>query len=94
MFEKQAPKKTGPERRTPTEHERRLLKMVNELKKKGGFTVTDAATQLKSALGAVQTRLKSDRGFDGQLFTGERPVRPSGLEYDVETEKLRSFATR
>jgi hypothetical protein len=92
MFEKRAPRKTGPERRTPTEHERRLLKMVNELKKKGGFDVTDPATQLKSALGAVKTRLKNQiEDLTRQLFTGERPVKKGGLEYDVETEKLRNL---
>jgi hypothetical protein len=92
MIEKQAPKKTGPERRTPSAHERQLTKLVNELKKKGGYNVTDPATQLKTALGAVKTSLKNQiESLTRQLFTGERPVKKGGLEYDVETEKLRAL---
>ncbi|MFI5222630.1 MAG: hypothetical protein ACHQX3_00045 [Nitrospirales bacterium] len=47
--------KTGQERRTPTDEERRLIKQVNELKRKYGVVVTDSATQLKSALAARKT---------------------------------------
>lgn len=47
--------KTGIERRIPTDEERRLIKQVNELKRKYGVVVTDSATQLKSALAARKT---------------------------------------
>jgi len=47
--------KTGQERRVPTDEERRLIKQVNELKRKYGVVVTDPATQLKSALAARKT---------------------------------------
>lgn len=47
--------KTGQERRTPSDEERRLIKQVNELKRKYGVVVTDPATQLKSALAARKT---------------------------------------
>lgn len=53
----QAPKKTGVERRSPSDEERRLIKQVEEAKKKGGYTVTDPATQLRSALQSAKTRL-------------------------------------
>lgn len=55
----EAPKKTGVERRTPSDEERRLIQQVEEAKKKGGFNVTDPAKQLKSALDAIKTRLKN-----------------------------------
>lgn len=47
--------KTGQERRVPSDEERRLIKQVNELKRKYGVVVTDTATQLKSALAARKT---------------------------------------
>jgi hypothetical protein len=52
-----APAKTGVEHRTPSDEERRLIKQVNEMKRKGGFNVTDPAKQLKSALDGIKTRL-------------------------------------
>lgn len=55
----EAPKKTGVERRVPSDEERRLIKQVEEAKKKGGYTVTDPATQLRSALQATQRRLEN-----------------------------------
>lgn len=47
--------KTGVERREPSDEERRLIKQVNELKRRYGVVVTDPATQLKSALAARKT---------------------------------------
>jgi hypothetical protein len=60
MKEGRAPKKTGMERREPSMEERKLIKVVNEEKKKGGFDVTDPEKQLKSALDAIETRLKNE----------------------------------
>lgn len=57
MQEGAAPAKTGPERRIPSDEERRLIQQVNETKRKGGFVVTDPATQLKSSLDAIKTRM-------------------------------------
>lgn len=50
-----APKKTGVERRSPSDEERRLTQLVEEAKRKGGYKVTDPATQLASALQARKT---------------------------------------
>lgn len=90
MQAKQAPKKTGVERRTPTDEERRLLKEVNELKKKGGFQVQDPATQLKTALDAVKTRLNNEiRDLDVAIQSKERITpKKNVLEYDAETKAL------
>lgn len=59
MQNNRAPKKTGVERREPTDAERRLIKLVNEAKKRGGYVVTDPAKQLKSALGAAKTAARN-----------------------------------
>lgn len=54
------PLKSGVERRAPTDVERELLKKVNDAKNKFRVPMTDAATQLKSALDTVKTRLKNE----------------------------------
>lgn len=51
------PLKTGVERRIPSDEERRLIKQVEEAKKKYGIQTTDKETQLKSSLDAIKTRL-------------------------------------
>lgn len=50
-----AARRSGVEQRTPTDEERRLQKLVDEAKKRGGFVVTDPKRQLKSALDTVKT---------------------------------------
>jgi hypothetical protein len=52
--------KTGMERRTKSNEERRLETEVNNAKKQYGVTVTDPKTQLKSAQDAAVTRLKNE----------------------------------
>ena len=52
---KKALEKTGVERRSPSDEERRLIKQVNELKRKYGVKTTDPQTQLKSALESRKT---------------------------------------
>lgn len=95
MKRQSAPKKTGMERRTPTDEERRLTKKVNDLKKAGGYNVTDPATQLRSALDAVKTRLKNQlKDFALRMETGEKPAKKSGVPYDDEAEKLKALVDR
>jgi hypothetical protein len=48
--------KTGIERRTPSDEERRLINLVNEAKKKYGIEV-DPETKLKTSLQSLKTRL-------------------------------------
>jgi DNA-binding transcriptional ArsR family regulator len=57
MRKGQAPSKTGVERREPSDEERRLIQQVNEAKKRGGFTVTDPAHQLKLAQQSAERAL-------------------------------------
>lgn len=54
-----APLKTGPERRLPTDEERRLIKQVEEAKRRGGYNVTDPATQLRTNLQAAKTAISN-----------------------------------
>lgn len=54
-----APLKTGVERRTPSDEERRLIKLVEDAKRRNNIVVTDPEKQLKSSLDATKTRLKN-----------------------------------
>ena len=53
------PKKTGLERRIPSKEESRLIKAVNEAKRKFQIPITDPNTQLKSALDTLKTRMQT-----------------------------------
>lgn len=88
----QAPKKTGTEKREPSAEERRLIKEVNELKKAGGFTVTDPATQLKTSLGAIKTRLINNiHDLEGAIESKTPiPGKKSGVPYDAEATALKA----
>jgi hypothetical protein len=56
MAAKEAPKRTGFQRREPSEAERELIKLVNAAKEEGGYEVTDPEAQLKSAVQSLKTR--------------------------------------
>lgn len=87
----QAPLKTGAERRTPTDEERRLTKLVNEAKRRGGFRITDPAAQLRSAMDAAKTAIRN-RIVDLQyeIDNRRRIVRTkTELVPDAELESLR-----
>jgi hypothetical protein len=85
-----APLKTGMERREPTDEERRLIKIVNELKKKHNFTTTDPAKQLRSALDARKTRLRNQiKDLEHEIRTRQKTVKQRGNPpTDRHVEKL------
>lgn len=87
----QAPKKTGVERRSPSDEERRLIQQVNEAKKKGGFAVTDPAVQLKSALDAAKTAARNRMNDMAQeILAREKTVKErKSLKPDAELTELR-----
>jgi len=91
MEKGQAPAKTGVERRSPTDEERRLTQLVNEAKRRGGFVVTDPETQLKSAMGAAKTAVRNRiADMNYEIKTGSRVVRnKTELIPDAELEQLR-----
>lgn len=87
----QAPKKTGVERRSPSDEERRLIKQVEEAKKKGGYKVTDPATQLRTALQSIKTRLRNQISDLEQQITTKTRIVPEKrtVEYDAEAKALK-----
>jgi hypothetical protein len=99
MAKGEAPKKTGTEKRQPSDEERRLIKLVNEEKRKGGFTVTDPARQLKTSLDSIKTRLRNQiKDLDQQVTTRTKilknktapPTDPEVESLRVERDKLKA----
>ena len=91
MAKGEAPKRTGGERRTKTDEERRYEKRVNEAKKKGGFVITDPATQLRSALQTAKTVLLNQiKDLKYEIKKRERIIKKKNvLETDDELVSLR-----
>lgn len=91
LLAREALKKTGPERKVPSDEERRLQKLVEEYKKRYGVTVTDPAKQLKSALDAIKTRLRNQiKDLNYQISTGKKIVRnKTEPPSDAEANALR-----
>lgn len=87
------PLKTGVERRTPTDEERRLIKLVNEAKRKFGIVVTDPATQLTSALQARKTYYRNQiSDLETQISSRQKLVKtktPSPTDPELEALKVR-----
>ncbi len=90
LLGRRALQKTGPERKTLSDEERRLIKLVNEYKKRYGVVVTDPATQLKSALAAVKTRLTNQiKDLEFQIGTGKKIIKGNTkVAYDAEATAL------
>lgn len=87
--------KTGPERRTPSDEERRLIKAVNEQKKLAGVVVTDPETQLKSTMDSARTRLGNEiKDLTFEIETGTRPPTRTPVEYAQDIEILRGIRDR
>lgn len=87
-----APLATGRERPKPGDEWRRLIQMVNEAKKRGGFIVTDPARQLRTALDAAKTAVRHRiADLELEIRTGEKIVRErTPLRADRELEALRA----
>lgn len=80
MKKGKAPRKTGVERRTPSDEERRLIKQVNEAKKEGGFSV---ASHLVIAVKALPAMFKAFKSKGGEfVVTEELRNRPNAHLYD------------
>jgi len=76
MASGKAPRKTGQERRTPTDAERTLIKLVNEAKRKGDYVVTDPDRQLKTTVDAIETALRHQvADLESQIAKGERIIK-------------------
>lgn len=91
FFSGKAPSKTGIERRIPTHIEQTFIKVVNEAKKAFGTIPTDPAAALKSALDAINTRLKNRlTDLKQEVATRQKIVREkTPSPYNEETLRLR-----
>lgn len=91
FFSGKPPAKTGVERRIPTNIERAFIKVVNEAKKAFGTIPTDPAAALKSALDAINTRLKNRlTDLKQEVATRQKIVREkTPSPYNEETLRLR-----
>lgn len=90
------PLKTGVERRIPSPEESRLIKQVNEAKNKFQIPITDEATQLKSSLDTLKTRLKNrTTELQDKLARGDFKKTPKRIvQMDAEANKLHFEATK
>lgn len=90
--ERKPPLKTGVERRAPSDEERRLIKLVNEAKRRFGIVVTDPATQLKSALESRKTYYRNQiSDLEAQIAAKEKFVKEkSASPTDTELDTLRA----
>ena len=93
MAKGKAPVRTGFERQSPSDEGRRLIKQVEEAKKKGGYNVTDPETQLRTAMQAAQRRLENQiKDLEHEIQTRHRIVKNKRkLEYD---DKLKGLQAR
>ena len=91
-----APLKTGPERQTPGDVQRELIRQVNEAKRQGGYDVRDPESQLRSALDATKTRLKNAiRDLGRQIATKTKDIpNRTKLQLDDEARALKAERDR
>jgi hypothetical protein len=92
MEARKAPVKSGVERRTPSDEERRLIKQVEEAKRRGGYTVTDPATQLRTSLQSMKTRLANEiSDLQFQIDSGQKLVKGTRkVMLDAEATALKA----
>ena len=99
MTEGKAPPATGFERQEPSAEGRKLTKVVNNMKKKGGFTSVNAERELKSAISSIETRnsnniidLKEQLASRKKTIKVKRPTptNPKIEQQKVELKKLRA----
>lgn len=92
------PLKTGVERREPSTEERRLIKLVNDAKRRFGIVVTDPATQLRSALEARKTYYRNQiADLEAQITAKEKFVKDkaaSPTDAELDGLKARSSALK
>jgi hypothetical protein len=92
----QPPLKTGLERRTPSIEESRLIKLVNQAKNEFQIPISDSATQLKSDLDTLKTRLTNrTRELQERLAAGDFSKRQRReIKLDTEAQRLKADAER
>jgi diguanylate cyclase (GGDEF)-like protein len=98
MAKGSAPQKTGLERRTPSDEERRLVKEVEEAKRVGGYKVTDPATQLRTSTQAIKTRLENQiKDLEAEITSKQKAVKtksPTPTTPEIEALKTKRDAVK
>ena len=92
MARGEPPLKTGVERRSPAEAERKLIQEVNAAKLKFQVPVNDPATQLKSALDTLKTTLRNRiADYEERLAKGDfAPRERAKIQLDAEAMRLKA----
>ena len=87
-----AAKLTGIGRVEPSAEHRKLTKQVEDAKRRGGFTITDPARQLKTALDAIQARLKNEIADMDYAIATRKPLaeHKNAITYDAQTKALKA----
>lgn len=86
----QPPLKTGVERRIPTKEESRLIKLVNDAKRKFQIPITDPNTQLRSSLDELKKRMQTRTDeLEKKLTEGDFAPRPRPEPVKLDSEGLR-----
>jgi len=87
-----AAKLTGIGRVEPSAEHRKLTKQVEDAKRRGGFTVTDPARQLRTAMDAIQTRLKNEIADMDYAIATRKPLaeHKNAIVYDAVTKGLKA----
>jgi hypothetical protein len=96
MQEGRVPRKTGMERHEMSQEERNLIRLVNEMKKKYGFEVTDPEHQLRSALESYKRRLENQiADYEKEIETKEKIVKEKyDLKLDQAAARLKAARDR
>lgn len=90
------PLKTGTEKRIPSDEERRLIQLVNEAKNKFQIPITDEATQLKSSLDTLKTKLRNQIvDFERRLLEKDFEKKPKRfIQMDKKAQELHFEAAK
>lgn len=92
FFQGRPAKKTGQERRTPTDKEREWIKLVNKAKKAFNIPADNPEAQLKSAIETVNTRLRNRiTDLKQEIATRKKIIKEkTPSPYNEETLRLKS----
>lgn len=84
------PLKTGVERRIPSKEESRLIKLVNDAKRKFQIPITDPNTQLRSSLDELKKRMANrTEELQQKLEDGDFAAKPRPQPIKLDAEGLR-----
>ena len=82
---------TGKGRVEPSAEYRRITKLIEDAKRRG-FKIEGAPTQIKTALGAIQTRLRNEIADMNYAIAKRKPLaeHKNAVTYDTQTKALKA----